>query len=127
MSIATSLQAQDPREPRGLMLTLLRAVFALCIMTFMVGGPTLSSLETSPSELSSQDSASVGEADASPWLRRSTSGTKFVGIPYGLTYDDFVLPDPRVEDVTIQRPVELVVALVTESRHAAPVRGPPCA
>jgi hypothetical protein len=126
MSNATLPQAQDPRAPRGLVLTLLRALLALCIMTFMVGGPTVSSLETSTSELSKQDSVNVGEADASPWFRRTASG-EFVGLPFGLTYDDFVLPDAPVEEVTIQPPVELVVALVTESRHAAPVRGPPCA
>src|SRR5688500_17963692 len=88
MSIATSPQAQDPRASRGLVLTLLRALFALCIMTFMVGGPANSSLQTSTSELSRQDSISVGEADASPWFRRTNSSTEFVGVPYGLTYDD---------------------------------------
>jgi hypothetical protein len=129
MSFATSSQAQEPRGTRGLTLALLRALFAICIAAFMVGGPALSSLETSTSELSRQDSVKTGNADASPWLRRTTSGgeCEFVGVPYGLSYEDFVLPDPPVEDIAISRPVELVVALVTESRHAAPVRGPPCA
>jgi hypothetical protein len=129
MSFATSSQAHDPLGPRGLALALLRAFFAICITAFMVGGPAVSSLETSTSELSRQDGASVGNAGASPWLRRTASAgeCEFGGVPYGLSNDDFVLPEPPVEDIAIQRPVELVVALVTESRHAAPVRGPPCA
>jgi len=127
MSFETSLQAHDPRAPRGLLLAFLRVLFAFCIATFMVGGPAVSNLETNTSELSRQDSVSVGSADASPWIRRTNSQSEFIGVPYGLTYDDFVLPDPPVEELTIQRPVESTIALVTESRHAAPVRGPPCA
>ncbi len=124
MSFETSPQAHDPRAPRGLVLAFLRVLFAFCIATFMVGGPAVSNLETS-SELSRQDSVSVGSADASPWIRRTNSQSEFIDVPYVLASDDFVLPNPPVEEVAIQRPVEYSVALVTESRHAAPVRGPP--
>lgn len=109
------------------MLTLLRGLFALCVTAFMLSGPNVSSLASSTSELSNQDAVGLGTADKLPWLRRTNSQAEFVGVPFGLTHDDFVLPEPPVEELTIQRPVELVVALVTESRHAAPVRGPPCA
>jgi hypothetical protein len=127
MSFATSSQAQAPRGTRGL--ALLRALLAICIAAFMISGPGVSSLETSTStsELSRHDSAKAGTADASPWLRRSARECEFVGVPYGLHSEDFVVPNAPVEDIEIKPPVELVVALVTESRHAAPVRGPPYA
>jgi hypothetical protein len=108
-----------------LAVALLRAFLALCITTFMVGGPAVSSLETSTAELSRQDAAGVGAADASTWFRRDNSRTEFVGVPEGLTRDDFELPAPPVEELAISHFIESEVALVTESRHAAPVRGPP--
>lgn len=117
------------------MSTFLRILLAICIATFAFGGSAISKLESSTSELSRQDSAGVAEADASPWLRRSSSRAETVAelraesgdVPGGLNQDDFVLPDPPVEEVTIVRGVDSDVALVKQSRPAAPVRGPPCA
>jgi hypothetical protein len=110
------------------MLAFVRALFALCITIFLVGGPAVSSLETSTAELSRQDSVSGSPTDPATLFRRNTSQHhKFVSVPLGPTQEDFVLPDAPVGEVAVLHPSESVVALVTESRHAAPVRGPPCA
>jgi hypothetical protein len=119
---------QTPRELRSIALLLFRAAFTLWLVTFLVGGP-VSSVQTSTSEIGRQDSVSVGTATPSTWFRRCTSSVdESVGLAFefGPMSEELVLPDARVGEITIQPAVQSVVALTTQRRYAAPVRGPPC-
>jgi hypothetical protein len=136
MSFDVALEAQEqPQGPRtrvGLRCVafmLLQAAITFWLATFMVGGP-LSELHTNASEIGRHDAVSVGTCAPTTWFRRDSSDTKQhvgVGPDLGPISDVDFLPTEVVGEQTILDPVEFVVAFTTQRRHAAPVRGPPCA
>lgn len=135
MSFESAAKAQASQPPGGLRcaFVLIRAVFALWLVTFLVGAP-ISSQQTNASEIGRQDSISVGTAAPSTLFRRDNvekgTGLAFdlgsLGTlgPPGSRADDFAPPD--VCGVALQPAAPSVVVLTAQRRHAAPVRGPPC-
>jgi hypothetical protein len=128
MSFESAESTQASQTPRGLQcaLVLIRAAFALWLVTFLVSAP-ISSQQTNASEIGRHDSISVGTATPSTLYRRDSvdKGTG-LALDLGPMNDDFELPDVCVGEVEMQSAVPFVVVLTTQRRYAAPVRGPPC-
>jgi hypothetical protein len=126
--VAPSAQAQELRARNGLRSFasgLLLAAVTFCLATFLVGWP-IAGLQSSFSEVRSQDAVSVGDDVPTTWLRRNASRIdKYVGVHLGpMSGVDSVPPEGFGEQTSVD-PVEAIFAFTTQRRHAAPVRGPP--